>query len=104
MDDSPTGRTAIVTGATGGIGLEIARGLAARARASSSGPVRAGGERRPRRRSPAGAVRPPTAACGARGPMIDVSARLFAASPARGADTPVRVASAPELVGVTGRS
>src|SRR5215472_14734894 len=30
MDDSLTGRTAIVTGATGGIGLEIASGLAGR--------------------------------------------------------------------------
>jgi hypothetical protein len=35
--------------------------------------------------------------------MINVSARLFAVSPAKGADTPIWVATAPELAGVTGR-
>ena len=35
--------------------------------------------------------------------MINLSARLMAVSPAKGADTPLWVASAPELGGVTGR-
>ncbi len=35
--------------------------------------------------------------------MIGLSARLFAVSPERGADTPLWVATAPELEGVTGR-
>ena len=42
----------------------------------------------------------------ARGPaaaLIGVSARLFAVSPARGADTPLWAAAAPALAGVTGR-
>jgi NAD(P)-dependent dehydrogenase (short-subunit alcohol dehydrogenase family) len=42
----------------------------------------------------------------ARGPraaMINLSARLFAVSPAKGADTPIWAATAPELAGVTGR-
>lgn len=42
----------------------------------------------------------------ARGPratMIGLSARLFAVSPAKGADTPLWAAVAPELLGVTGK-
>jgi NAD(P)-dependent dehydrogenase (short-subunit alcohol dehydrogenase family) len=35
--------------------------------------------------------------------MINIFARLFAVSPAKGADTPLWVATAPELAGVTGR-
>ena len=35
--------------------------------------------------------------------MINLMARLFAVSPAKGADTPLWVASAPELDGVTGK-
>jgi NAD(P)-dependent dehydrogenase (short-subunit alcohol dehydrogenase family) len=41
---------------------------------------------------------------GARAVMISLSARLFGVSPAKGADTPLWVATAPELDGVTGRS
>jgi len=41
---------------------------------------------------------------GAKATMINVMARLFAVSPAKGADTPLWVASAPELEGVTGKS
>jgi NAD(P)-dependent dehydrogenase (short-subunit alcohol dehydrogenase family) len=41
---------------------------------------------------------------GARVAMIKLMARLFAVSPAKGADTPLWVASAPELEGVSGRS
>jgi NAD(P)-dependent dehydrogenase (short-subunit alcohol dehydrogenase family) len=40
---------------------------------------------------------------GLRATMINVSARLFAVSPAKGADTPLWVATAPALDGVTGR-
>jgi NAD(P)-dependent dehydrogenase (short-subunit alcohol dehydrogenase family) len=40
---------------------------------------------------------------GFRTAMINVMARLFAVSPAKGADTPVWVASAPELDGVSGK-
>jgi NAD(P)-dependent dehydrogenase (short-subunit alcohol dehydrogenase family) len=43
----------------------------------------------------------------ARGPraaMIGLMSRLFAVSPAKGAETPLWVATAPELEGVTGRS
>jgi NAD(P)-dependent dehydrogenase (short-subunit alcohol dehydrogenase family) len=41
---------------------------------------------------------------GTRAVMISLSARLFAVSPAKGADTPLWVATAPELDAVTGRS
>jgi NAD(P)-dependent dehydrogenase (short-subunit alcohol dehydrogenase family) len=41
---------------------------------------------------------------GPRATMINVMARLFAVSPAKGADTPLWAASAPELDGVTGKS
>jgi NAD(P)-dependent dehydrogenase (short-subunit alcohol dehydrogenase family) len=41
---------------------------------------------------------------GPRAAMINLMARLFAVSPAKGADTPLWVASAPELDGVTGKS
>jgi NAD(P)-dependent dehydrogenase (short-subunit alcohol dehydrogenase family) len=41
---------------------------------------------------------------GARATMINVMARLFAVSPAKGADTPLWAASAAELDGVTGTS
>jgi NAD(P)-dependent dehydrogenase (short-subunit alcohol dehydrogenase family) len=41
---------------------------------------------------------------GARAAMINLSARLFAVSPAKGADTPLWVATAAELDGVTGAS
>jgi NAD(P)-dependent dehydrogenase (short-subunit alcohol dehydrogenase family) len=41
---------------------------------------------------------------GPRATMINVMARLFAVSAAKGADTPLWAASAPELDGVTGRS
>jgi NAD(P)-dependent dehydrogenase (short-subunit alcohol dehydrogenase family) len=41
---------------------------------------------------------------GLRATMIGVMARLFAVSPAKGAQTPLWVASAPELDGVTGKS
>jgi NAD(P)-dependent dehydrogenase (short-subunit alcohol dehydrogenase family) len=40
---------------------------------------------------------------GFRAAMISLSARLFAVSPAKGADTPIWVSTAPELAGVTGR-
>jgi NAD(P)-dependent dehydrogenase (short-subunit alcohol dehydrogenase family) len=42
-------------------------------------------------------------ASGFRASMINFSARLFAVSPAKGADTPLWVATAPELAGVTGQ-
>ena len=41
---------------------------------------------------------------GPRATMINVMARLFAVTPAKGADTPLWVASADELEGVTGKS
>jgi NAD(P)-dependent dehydrogenase (short-subunit alcohol dehydrogenase family) len=41
---------------------------------------------------------------GPRVAMINLMVRLFAVSPAKGADTPLWVASAPELDGVTGKS
>jgi NAD(P)-dependent dehydrogenase (short-subunit alcohol dehydrogenase family) len=41
---------------------------------------------------------------GSRAVMINIMARLFAVSPAKGADTPLWVASARELEGVTGKS
>ena len=41
---------------------------------------------------------------GPRAVMINVMARLFAVSPAKGADTPLWTATAPELNGVTGKS
>jgi NAD(P)-dependent dehydrogenase (short-subunit alcohol dehydrogenase family) len=40
---------------------------------------------------------------GMRATMINISAKLFAVSPAKGADTPIWVASASELDGVTGK-
>jgi len=40
---------------------------------------------------------------GFRTTMINISARLFGVPPAKGADTPVWVATAPELAGVTGK-
>jgi NAD(P)-dependent dehydrogenase (short-subunit alcohol dehydrogenase family) len=40
---------------------------------------------------------------GFRATMINLSARMMAVSPAKGADTPVWVATAPELEGVSGK-